>query len=175
VRLAPADFPRLSEVIVENRSLFFTLVISLLTGMVFGLAPAWQISNPHLDQSLREGGRGTTGGLRNGLRSLLVVAEVALSLTLLIGAGLMVKSFQKLRTVNPGFKADSLLTMQVSLPITKYPLSRPERTTAFFQELMDRIQVLPGVKAVAGNLESSVQRPRNRPVDYFRGSPGSEL
>ena len=151
VRLAPADFPRLSEAAVESRALLFTLVISLLTGMVFGLAPAWQTSNPHhLDQSLREGGRGTTGGLRNRLRSLLVVAEVALSLTLLIGAGLMVKSFQKLRTVNPGFKPDSLLTLQVSLPITKYPLSRPEWTMAFFQELMDRIQGLPGVKSVAG-------------------------
>ena len=150
VRLAPADFPRLSEAAVESRALLFTLVISLLTGMVFGLAPAWQTSNPHLDQSLREGGRGTTGGLRNRLRSLLVVAEVALSLTLLIGAGLMVKSFQKLRTVNPGFKPDSLLTLQVSLPIARYPLSRPERTMAFFQELVDRIQGLPGVKAVAG-------------------------
>ncbi|HKG23745.1 MAG TPA: ABC transporter permease, partial [Blastocatellia bacterium] len=117
----PAQIPRLIEVKIDPRVLGFTLLASVLTAVVFGLAPALQISKPDLGETLKEGGR--TGGSASGhhlLRSLLVVSEVAFALLLLICAGLMSRSFARLLDVDPGFNPENVLTLQMALPASKY-------------------------------------------------------
>src|SRR5204862_5731915 len=124
----------------------FTLLLSVLSGVLFGLAPAWQRSKPDLNSSLKDGGRqGTTGTHR--LRGLLVVSEVALSLMLLISAGLLIRSFLQLVKTDPGFNSDSLLTMNLVLPAAKYK-EEPQRA-AFYSELLLRVEALPGVELAA--------------------------
>ncbi len=146
--LAPDDIPRLSEVGLDSRVLIFTLGISALTGVVFGLAPAWQASQFDLSISLKEGGRGSTeGARRNRTRSLLIVTEVALSLLLLVGAGLLLKSFVRLLNADPGYTAARVLTMLVPLPNTNY--SSPEQQHAFFRQALERTRALSGVEAAA--------------------------
>lgn len=146
VSLKPANLPRLAEIGV-NRTVFgFTLAISVLTGVVFGLVPALQASKPDVNEGLKESSRGATGGpRRQHVRALLVVSEVALSLVLLVGAGLMIRSFARLLAVDPGFKADHVLTAFVSLPVSKYP--KREEQAAFFQKLIERARALPGVSS----------------------------
>jgi putative ABC transport system permease protein len=144
----PADIPRVKDVGLDASVLLFTLGVSFLTGLLFGLAPALQASKPDFNEALKEGGRGSTEGLsRNRVRSLLVVVEVALSLVLLIGAGLMIKSFYQLLNVNPGFEPDHVLTASFSLPPVKYPGA--EQQAAFFQQLVERVRALPGVQSAA--------------------------
>jgi putative ABC transport system permease protein len=148
VSFIPEGVPRAQEIAVDGRALGFTLGVSALTGVIFGLAPALQSSRLNLNESLKEGGRGSTDGLRrNRVRSLLVVSEIALSLMLLIGAGLLIKSFKRLRDISPGFNPERVLTMSLSLPEAKY--EEPERQALFFQELDRRVAELPGVE-VAG-------------------------
>ena len=144
----PADIPRVKEIGLDASVLGFTMAVSLLTGLVFGLAPALQSSKPDLNESLKEGGRGSTEGLRrNRVRSLLVITEVALSLVLLVGAGLMIKSFFYLSNVKPGFEPAHVVTANLSLPPVKYP--GPKEQAAFFQQAIERVQVLPGVDSAA--------------------------
>ncbi len=126
--------------------LAFTLLISVLSGLLFGLAPAWQLSKPDLSSSLKEGGRQATSSSRR-LRGLLVVSEVALSLMLLVSAGLMLRSFLRLVGTDPGFNADSLLTMNLILPGAKYK-EEPQRG-AFYSELVSRVSAMPGVESAA--------------------------
>jgi putative ABC transport system permease protein len=124
----------------------FTLALSLFSGIVFGLAPAWQVSKPDLNNTLKEGGRqGTSTSHR--LRGSLVVFEMALSLVLLIGAGLLVRSFLSLLKTDPGFNPQSILTMSLILPTTKYP-DETHRAT-FYSDLLDRVKTLPGVQSTA--------------------------
>ncbi len=138
--------PLLHGIKVDSRVLGFTLVASLATGILFGLAPALSVSRPDLNSSLKEGGHGTgTGSVRNRLRSALVLAEIALALVLLVGAGLAIKSVLNLRAVNPGFSPERLLTMNVALPGAKYP--QPADWIAFHKKLGARVQELPGVQA----------------------------
>src|SRR6266702_1679844 len=126
--------------------LIFTLLLSVVSGVLFGLAPAWQRSKADLNSSLKDGGRqGTTGSHR--LRGLLVVSEVALSLMLLISAGLLIRSFLQLVKTDPGFNSDSLLTMNLVLPAAKYK-DEPQRA-AFYSELLRRVEALPGVELAA--------------------------
>ena len=143
--LAPRDLIGLEGIGVDYRVLWFTLGVSLLTGIIFGLVPAIESSRLNLNEGLKEGGRGAVGdGRSNRLRSLFVVAEIALALILLIGSGLMIKSFLRLQDVDPGFRADNLLTVKVLLPETKY--DKPEKLTAFFRQALEGIRRLPGVK-----------------------------
>jgi len=154
VSLIPREVPRINDVSVDARILLFTLGISIVTGLIFGLVPALQASRFDLNQSLKEGVRGMTTGVgQNRLRSLLVVAEVAMALVLLIGAGLLMKSFVRLLDVKPGFNPANVLTFEIQLP--NLPPSRYERNeaqTAFFQQLMTRLQALPGVENAGGVL-----------------------
>ncbi|MGB7921788.1 MAG: ABC transporter permease [Pyrinomonadaceae bacterium] len=144
----PADIPRVKDVGLDASVLLFTIAVSLLTGILFGLAPALQASKPDFNEALKEGGRGSTEGLnRNRVRSLLVVSEVALSLVLLIGAGLMIKSFLQLLNVKPGFEPEHVLTANISLPPAKY--ADVEKQSAFFKQVIERTQQLPGVDSVA--------------------------
>jgi putative ABC transport system permease protein len=145
--IVPANFPRRDEIALDGWVLGFTLLISLLTGLIFGLAPALQSTKMDLTKALNAGGRSSAaGGGRHRLRSLLVIVETALALVLLIGAALMIQSFLRLEHVNPGFKTDHVLTMELSLPANSYP--RPQRST-FFQQLVERTKALPAVQAVA--------------------------
>lgn len=134
---------------VDVRFLCFSFGVALLTGVLVGLVPALQLSRFNIMGDLREEGRGTVGSLRGGaIRSLLVVGQVALSVCLLVGSGLMIRSFLHLRMQPCGFEPSRLLTMNVSLPSTKY---QPGQMTAFFEQALERIRVLPGVRAAAGS------------------------
>lgn len=144
----PENISQVEAITIDGRVLLFTLLVSLLTGLIFGLAPVVQASSLNLNETLKEGGRDSAAGSRgNRIRSLLVIAEVAVSLILLIGAGLLINSFLRLRNVDPGFRANNLLTMKVVLPAFKYP--DQARRTAFYNELLTRIETLPGVKSAA--------------------------
>jgi putative ABC transport system permease protein len=146
ITLKPANLPRLAEIGINRTVFLFTFAISVVTGIVFGLVPAFQASKPDLNEGLKESGRGATGGPgRHRVRTFLVVSEVALSLVLLVGAGLMMRSFARLLAVDPGFKADHVLTAFVSLPVSKYP-TRQEQA-AFFERLIERLRNLPGVSS----------------------------
>jgi len=133
---------------IDLRVLLFTLIISLLTGIIFGTFPALQLSGVDLNTTLRDEGRGTSGGhARAQMSSLLVVGQIALSLLLLIGAGLLLQSFRRLLRVDPGFDADNVLSMSISLPTVKY--STPQQQVAFFDEVLRRVSLLPGVRNAA--------------------------
>ena len=148
VALSPENLPRLNEISVDWRVILFTLGVALLTGFAFGLAPAWQASHLDLNSALKEGGRSATEGFgRRRLRSILVVAEVALCIVLLIGAGLLIRSFWRLTEVRPGFDPENLLTMQLSLPRAKYPAEA--QMAAFYDQVLRRLETLPGVESVA--------------------------
>jgi len=117
----PENLPRLSEIGVDGRVLGFTLGVSVLTGLIFGLVPAWAASRGGVGEALKDGGRGSTAGsARQRLRSTFVVVELAVALILLVGAGLLIKTFWKLRSVEPGFNPDHLITMRVELPEARY-------------------------------------------------------
>ena len=149
----PASISQAETINIDARVLIFTVLIAVVTGIAFGLAPAIQGSHLNLNDTLKEGGRDSAGGSKgNRARSLLVIGEVAISFVLLIGAGLLINSFFHLRNLDPGFRADHLLTMKVDLSEVKYP--DRERRAAFFDEVMRRVHELPGVQsaAVADNL-----------------------
>jgi putative ABC transport system permease protein len=137
-------FPRVAGAQLDARVLAFTMLISLATGVLFGLVPALQISRSVTYESLKEGGRSASSGLAPlRLRRLLVVAEVALSLILLAGAGLLMKSFLRLQEVDAGFRPDGVLTLRIALPQARYP--QPAQVRTFYRDLLDRIEKLPGV------------------------------
>ncbi|HEV2666844.1 MAG TPA: ABC transporter permease, partial [Blastocatellia bacterium] len=139
----PEGIPRLQEARVDAPVLVFTLAVSLLTGLLFGLAPALQASRPNLTEGLKEGARGSSGR-RHRLRSVLVVGEVALTLTLLVGAALLIHSFWRVLQVDPGFNPRNLLTMQLSI-------NNPDgqQVANFFAQLQQKVRSLPGAKSVA--------------------------
>jgi len=139
--------PLLASIKIDSRVLGFTFVVAILTGLVFGLAPALQSANPDLNETLKEGGRSSgASASRNRLRSALVMGEVAMALVLLISAGLLIKSVMRLRDVNPGFNSENQLTMGLVLPRAKYPQS--SQWLAFYDQLSERLEALPGVQSV---------------------------
>ncbi|HWO02378.1 MAG TPA: ABC transporter permease [Blastocatellia bacterium] len=142
----PDSVPWIKEIALDKNVFGFTVAASLLTGVFFGVAPALQASKPNLNETLKEGGRGSTGD-RHRLRSMLVVSEIALALVLLIGAGLMLKSFSRLRQIDAGFNPSNVLTTTFSLSPTRY--AEGSKTRAFFKELGQRVEALPGVEAAA--------------------------
>jgi putative ABC transport system permease protein len=170
VALSPADTPRLDQIGVDGRVLVFTFGVSLLTGLVFGLVPALQASKPDLNESLKEGGRGSTGGIHGSrVRSLIVVFEVALSLVLLICAGLMIRSFIRLQTFEMGFNPNNLLTMRVQLPGSKY--RENPQVINFFQQLFQRMESTPGVQAVGGISSIFLSDTPNSTIFTIEGRP----
>jgi putative ABC transport system permease protein len=141
----PDTLPRLHEIGVDGRVLAFTFVVSLLTGILFGLAPAVRSSRVDLNGVLKDGGRSSVGTGHHRMRSLFVVVEIALSLVLLIGAGLLVRSYQQIQHANPGFNPHNLLSFRLSLPNSKY---KGPAVTNFYKQLRERVGALPGVEAV---------------------------
>jgi putative ABC transport system permease protein len=131
---------------VDLRVLGFTFAMSIITGLIFGLAPALQISKPNLAESLKEAGRGSgPSASRNRLRSVLVISEIAMTLVLLVCAGLLIRTVTRLRAVNTGFNPQNVLAMNIGLPGIRYP--KGENWIAFNKQLTDRLAALPGVKA----------------------------
>jgi putative ABC transport system permease protein len=143
--LASRINPVFDNIAIDTRTVLFTLSASILTGIVFGLVPALQISKPNLAGWLKEGRSSGGSASRNRFRGALVVAEVALTLVLLVCAGLLIRTVARLRSVDVGFNANNVLTMNIGLPNAKYP--KPENVVAFFKEATERIATLPGVKA----------------------------
>ena len=144
--ITPGAVPRLEQTTVDGTALLFTLALCTLTGLGFGLVPAWQISGRDLHDTLKEGGRGSSdGSARNRFRSLLVVAEVAMALVLMTGAGLLIKSFARLMEVNPGFESHRVMTFPITLPASHY--STPEQQAQFYQQLLIRVKNVPAVQS----------------------------
>jgi putative ABC transport system permease protein len=149
VSLEPQGIARLSEVRVDTGVVLFTIGLSLVTGMLFGIVPAFHSTRGSMAATLKEGGRGTVstrGGAR--VRGALVIAEMALAVMLLTGAGLLVRSFTKLASVDPGFRAAQALTFELSLPEARY--EDEQKQIGFFQQLLPRLRALPGVQSAAG-------------------------
>jgi putative ABC transport system permease protein len=146
VALAPAYIPRLEEISIDKNSLIFTIAVSLLTAILIGLVPAIQSSRSDPYEALKEGGRSSVGG-GTRTRSSLVVVEVALSMVLLIGAGLLMRTFVHIQAVSLGFRPDNLLTMRMSLTGSKY--SEESSLVSFYQRLLDHVASVPGVRSAS--------------------------
>jgi putative ABC transport system permease protein len=180
------NIPRLAEVNIDTTVLIFTLLISVFTGVIFGIIPALQASRPDLNESLKEGSRTSTGGRhRNRLRSALVVAEIALALVVLIGGGLMIKGFNRLVNTDIGFNSEDILVMDLSLPRSRYTDS--SKQVAFYDEFLKRVQGAPGLEKIGlvtplaftgfGNQSNSIAegtpfaRENLLMIDYLVASP----
>jgi predicted permease len=149
VVLSPAKLPGVDMVAIDTPVVLFLLGVTVLTALAFGLAPAWHATIGNLSGALKEGGRGGTDGIRrNRLRSFLVVSEFALAFMLLIGAGLMIRSFSALQSVDPGFNPHNVLSMVVSVAGSNE--ADPERRTLFYRQVVDRVRALPGVESAGG-------------------------
>jgi putative ABC transport system permease protein len=145
VALGKENIPRALQVGLDWRVLAFTLVVSVLTGVIFGLVPALHSSKTELTESLKEGGRGSgEGARRNRTRGVLVVSELAIAVVLLVGAGLLIQSLWRLRQVSPGFESQNLLTFVVGIPEVKYPT---DKQAQFYHDLVARVESLPGVRS----------------------------
>jgi len=146
--LNPGNIPRLAAIGIDGRVLAFTSAAALLTGILFGLAPALRTSRVNLSETLKEGGRSLVGGGNQRLRNLLVVTEIALSLVLLIGAGLLIRSFVRVQQVEPGFVPQNVLSMRLAVIGPAY--ADEARRLGFYQQLWDRVRALPGVESAGG-------------------------
>ncbi|HSF23530.1 MAG TPA: ABC transporter permease [Blastocatellia bacterium] len=144
--LNPGNLPRLNEVRIDGSVLGFTLIASLLTGVLFGLAPAFQLCRLSIHEVVKDGGRGSVGTRRTGLRNFLIVSEVALALVLLIGAGLLINSFRRLQQVDRGFDPENVIAINLTLPRAKY--AKNEQQIAFLKSVLERIKQVPGVRSV---------------------------
>jgi putative ABC transport system permease protein len=179
--LSPGNIPRLDSIGIDREVLIFTLGVSLVTGLIFGLAPALTASKPNLNDTLKEGGRSAAEGaggrrLRNGL----VIAEIALSLVLLVGAGLLIRSFVLLQQVKPGFNPQQLLSLELSLPSAKY--AENQQAIQFFDQLLASLAQQPGVQAatistdlpLGGNADFLAFSVEGRPLAPTDRTPDAE-
>ncbi|MCI0537188.1 MAG: ABC transporter permease, partial [Verrucomicrobiales bacterium] len=177
VAASPANIPRLGEVSLDGAALCFTLGAAVLTGIIFGLAPAWNCSRPDLNETLKEGSRSASAGISAGhTRSWLVMAEVALATVLLVGAGLMLQSFAKLLAADRGFRSQRLLTLELDFSVAGFTTwVRPTETRpqVRLRELMDRVRQLPGVESVGATyrLLRKDNRPPIQPFTIFGRPP----
>lgn len=146
VSLNQDRIPRANEISLDWKVLLFTFGVSILTGVLFGIVPAIQTTKTDLHETLKEGGRSASSSTKQWIRSSLVVVEIALALAVLVGAGLLVKSFMHVQQVNPGFNPQGMLTMHLSLPVTKYS-EAPQRAN-FYKQLINDVRSLPGVQSV---------------------------
>jgi putative ABC transport system permease protein len=170
---APAALPRASEIRTDGTVLAFTAAASIFAGVLFGLVPALQISRPDLAGIMRAESRGATGGRRrNLLRNLLVVSQVALSMVLITGAGLLLRNFTQLRTASPGFDPRGLLTMKIALPPARY--SQGSQMIAFYDRLLEGVRALPGVRAATVSSALPVNPVRVSPA-LLEGQPDVPL
>jgi putative ABC transport system permease protein len=144
----PQDVPRISEIAINAPVWTFTFGVAVLSTLLFALIPALQVTRPNVSESLQEGGRGAIGPESHRLRGLLVISQVALSLLLLAGAGLLIKSFANLRATKPGFDPSNAVTLHLVMPKVKYP--DPEQHRQFFEQILPKLAAMPGVKAAAG-------------------------
>ena len=145
----PQDVPRLGEIAINAPVWIFTFAAAVLSTLLFALIPALQVTRPNVSQSLQEGGgRGAVGPESHRLRGLLVISQVALSLLLLIGAGLLIKSFANLRATKPGFDPSHAVTLHLSLPKVRYP--DPTQHREFFEQILPKLAAIPGVEAAGG-------------------------
>jgi putative ABC transport system permease protein len=150
ISIWPEGAPRLEQVGIDYRVLTFALGVSTLTGILFGIVPALHASKLEVTSALKEGGRSGEGHRRTSARSLLLIGEVALSLMLLVGAGLLIKSFLRLQEVRPGFNPRNVLVANLSLPGVKY--KKDQDCVEFFRQLTERLEAVPGVQAVGGGI-----------------------
>ena len=147
--MLPEGAPRLEQIGIDYRVLTFALVVSALTGILFGIVPALQASKLDVTSALKEGGRSGEGHRRTSARSLLLIGEVALSLMLLVGAALLIKSFLRLQEIRPGFNSHNVLIANLALPGAKY---KDQQFVEFFRQLAERLEAVPGVQAVGGSI-----------------------
>lgn len=179
VAASPADIPRLADATLDGAALGFTLLVSLATGLLFGLVPAWQGSRADLGDALKDAAKGASSSVSAGrTRSLLVVAEVALSLVLLVGAGLMLQSFARMLRADRGFEPAHLVTAELDYSVSGFTTwVRPDgnRPQVSQRQLLERLRVLPGVQAVGigSRLLRRENRPPNEPVSIF-GRPAQK-
>ena len=169
VTLSGDDIPRSAQIGLDANVLGFTLLVSLATGVVFGLFPALHSSKTDLTESLKEGGRGSTDGARhNRMRSGLVVAEVAIAVVLLVGAGLLIQSLRRLQQVKPGFDPHNVLSLSLGLPEVKYPT---QQQIDFYRQLLSRLEALPGVRSASAVLPLPLSNDRMRISFETEGRP----
>ena len=170
VALAASSLPRAHEVGLDGKVLGFTLLLSMVTGVVFGLAPAIQASKTDVQQALKEGGSAGGGYGRNWLRSLLVVTEITAALVLLVGAGLLIRSFARLQDTDAGLRPENVLTLSLALPPAKY--DTPQKVSTFYQQLLARVSELPGVQACGAiNMLPLQQWGTNGPIEIEGEGP----
>ena len=170
VKLSAGSIPSTAQVTIDLKVLGFTLGLSVITGLLFGLAPAIRTLKLNLSESLKEGGKGSgQGATRNRTRSVLVVIESAVAVVLLIGAGLLIRSFVQLQNINPGFDAHNVLTMRVDLSRQKY--GTPDKSGNFFTEIETRVAGLPGVESVGLITELPLTDQRNDMPFSVEGRP----
>jgi putative ABC transport system permease protein len=150
IAISPDTIPRVSEIRIDLTVGLVTLAVAVLTGLLFGLAPAMQLTRPDLQATLKEGTRGGTVGGRHSFGRALVVGEIALAVVVVVGAALLVRSFNALRAVDPGFAPDRLLVVDLAIPAARYDAAA---TTTFYQQLVARLRGLPGVQSVAAASE----------------------
>jgi putative ABC transport system permease protein len=172
--LVPANLPRVEEVRIDPVVLGFALAMSLLTAVLFGLAPAWQLASTDLREILNQAGRGnSSAGSSRSLRAVLVVSELALAVLLLAGAGLLIRSFSRLLAVSPGFRTQHLLTLELALPTKAYPDGAPVQN--FFSQLMARLNTVPGVQSAGAISQMPFTDSYNSGSVFFKDGSLSDL
>jgi len=173
VAISPADTPRLSEISLDYRVLLFTLAVSMLAGIIFAVLPALTASKTRLNETLKEGGRSQMSGVgSHRTRGALVAAEIAIALVVLIGAGLLVKSFARLQAVKPGFDPANVTTMFLWLSDSKYTTAGPR--IAFLKEVVARLEALPGVQGVALSNDMPIGGTDTSTYPAIEGSPADQ-